>query len=85
MFNMPAGPKNEYDLGSSYNQVAPGLSGRPKDVGLNKSAQIGEILRDRNNQNRVVDNVMNFFKYKEPEKYGGSNQLKIQQNNRLNE
>jgi len=34
---------------------------------MNKSAQIGEILKDRHGQNRVVDNVMNFFRTKEPE------------------
>ena len=33
---------------------------------LNRSAQIGDILRDRGQQNRVVDNVMNFFRYKDP-------------------
>ena len=37
MFNMP-GTANEYELNQPFTQVAPGLTGRPKDVGLNKSA-----------------------------------------------
>jgi len=34
---------------------------------MNKSAQVGDILKDRHGQDRVVDNVMNFFRSKEPE------------------
>ena len=35
------------------------------DVSMNKSANIGEILKDQSSQNRVVDNVMNYFRYKD--------------------
>ena len=30
-----------------------------------KASQISDILKDRNQQSRVVDNVMNFFRFKE--------------------
>lgn len=57
----------------------PGGTGQPFDFGstrpsydghLNRSTQIDDILADRMNQGHIVDNVMNFFRYKDPERYG---------------
>ena len=45
--------------------LAPPLLNVSKDTSLENSSQLGEILRDTQNQNRVVDNVMQFFRYKE--------------------
>lgn len=39
------------------------------DAALNRSAQLGEILTDKMNASKVVDNVMNFFRYKEPDRH----------------
>jgi len=39
------------------------------DLSMNRSAQLGEILMDKQNQSRVVDNVLNFFRYKDPERH----------------
>ena len=47
-----------------------GGSGRASNH-YSEKKQVGEILKDRSQQSRVVDNVMNFFRYKDPEKYGG--------------
>ena len=46
-------------------------STRPSyDGHLNRSTQIDDILADRMGQGHIVDNVMNFFRYKDPERYG---------------
>ena len=46
-------------------ELAPPILNVSKDSSLETSSQLGDILKDTQNQNRVVDNVMNFFRYKD--------------------
>ena len=66
MFSMPG---SRTAIQRDNNSGRPTVHSDQKPV--NRSAMIGDILKDRSQQSRIVDNVMNFFKYKDPERYGG--------------
>ena len=57
---MPAINNHGSSVNSNYDVTA-------KDANFETSSQIGEILKDAHTQNRVADNVMNFFRYKDSE------------------
>ena len=47
-------------------ELAPPILNVSKDSSMvDNSSQLGDILKDSSQQNRVVDNVMQFFRYKD--------------------
>ena len=47
-------------------ELAPPILNVSKDSSMvDNSSQLGDILKDTSQQNRVVDNVMQFFRYKD--------------------
>lgn len=47
-------------------ELAPPILNISKDSSMvDNSSQLGDILKDTSQQNRVVDNVMQFFRYKD--------------------
>ena len=63
---MPAIVNPNSSLKRDYN-VAGHTNTSLEVTNFETQSQIGEILKDAHTQNRVVDNVMNFFRYKDSE------------------
>lgn len=71
---MPAINNHGSSVNSNYDVTA-------KDANFETSSQIGEILKDAHTQNRVADNVMNFFRYKDSEIKNNPGIVSSQNNN----
>jgi len=65
VITMPAIVNHANQCNGAYDLAAPLLNiSKDSSVELSSSL-VNEIVKDPNQQNRVVDNVMQFFRYKE--------------------
>jgi len=77
VFIMPAPRSKNKQKSTDYDAQASGPA--VEEGPLNRSLQIAEILADKQNASRVVDNVMNFFRYKDTETQGQQPQTLVLQ------